>query len=191
MTTARRGQNCVGADGLPIDPRLTTPGTPRALVQVFDPAALGDTLGGTPAAVAELFGDTPRALAVSPGGETVYAAVFRSGNRTTTIGEEAVCDGGSGSGRCIVGGALLPGGLPGPNPLSCRGELQPETGLIVRFDPAAATWADTLGRDWSSVVRFELPDLDVFALDARMLPPPVTRSWSGVGTILFNMWRTP
>ena len=134
VTTARRGQNCIGPDGQPIDPRLTTPGVPRALVQVFDPDAAPDALGGVPVAVVELFGDTPRALAVSPAGDTVYAAVFRSGNRTTTVHEAAVCDGGAGAAACSVGGAFLPGGLPAPNPSSCDGRLQPETGLIVGAD---------------------------------------------------------
>ena len=50
---------------------------------MFDATNLGATLGGTPLATVELFGDTPRALAVAPGGGTVYAAVFQSGNQTT------------------------------------------------------------------------------------------------------------
>jgi hypothetical protein len=49
--------------------------------------AFGTTLGGTPATIITLFGDTPRALAVSPDDSTVYAAIFESGNRTTTINE--------------------------------------------------------------------------------------------------------
>ena len=91
VTTARRGQNC------PLDPLLTTAGTPRAVVQVFDAVALAadTTLTGTPIANLELFGDTPRALARSTDGNTVYAAVFESGNQTTTMSEGAVCDGGA------------------------------------------------------------------------------------------------
>ena len=63
------------------------------------PTSLGPTtLGGTPLAIVTLFGDTPRALAVSPdGGTTVYAAVFHSGNQTTTLTEGIVCDGGAGA----------------------------------------------------------------------------------------------
>ena len=38
----------------------------------------------------ELFGDTPRALAVAPGGGTVYAGVFHSGNQTTALSEGVV-----------------------------------------------------------------------------------------------------
>ena len=54
---------------------------------------LGDALGGTPLTIMSFFTDTPRALAVSPDGNTVYVAGFKSGNQTTTINEGAVCDG--------------------------------------------------------------------------------------------------
>ena len=80
------------------------PGVGRADVWVFDAANLGAALGGTPLTIVTLFGDTPRALAVSADGNTVYAAVFHSGNRTTTVHEGAVCDGGAGAGSCTVDG---------------------------------------------------------------------------------------
>ncbi|MCW5893943.1 MAG: YncE family protein [bacterium] len=184
VTTARRGQTCLGPDGTPIDAQLTTPGTPRALVQVFD----ATQATGVPLAVVELFGDTPRALAVAPDGQTVYAAVFRSGNRTTTITEQAVCDGGQGAAPCRVGDATAPGGLPAPNPNDCAGVPQPETGLIVRFDPARGQWLDELERDWSALVPFTLPDRDVFAIDAGATPPAALGAgWSDVGTVLYGM----
>jgi len=179
VTTARRGQRC------PLDARLTTPGTPRALVQVFD------TSGG-PAGTVELFGDTPRALAVSPDGATVYAGVFRSGNRTTTVHEGLVCDGGSFAGACLIAGGVAPGGLPFPNPISCDGRTQPETGLVVQHDAERATWVDDVGRNWNDAVRLDLPDLDVFSIDASA-SPPVERGprWAGVGTVLFGMAVDP
>src|SRR5438128_2079928 len=98
ITTARRGQNCLGAGGVPVDPMLITPGAGRAFVQVFDPGNLGTSMGGTPLTTIALFGDTPRALAVSPDGNTVYAAVFDSGNQTTALSEGVICNGGSGAG---------------------------------------------------------------------------------------------
>src|SRR5215475_10309265 len=64
ITTARRGQNLPAS----VPPNLTTPGTPRALVYVFDATDLGTALGGTPETIVELFGDTPRALAASADG---------------------------------------------------------------------------------------------------------------------------
>ena len=106
VTTAHRGQN------VPYDPQLTTPGVGRADVWVFDADHLGGTLTGTPITIVNLFTDTPRALAVSPDGSKVYAAVFNSGNRTTTVTEGAVCDGGSNAAPCNVNGATMPGPVP-------------------------------------------------------------------------------
>jgi hypothetical protein len=64
-------------------------------------------------------------------------------------------------------------------------------GLIVKFDPDAGIWHDDIGRNWSDVVRFELPDLDVFAIDANANPPVETASFAHVGTALFNMVTNP
>ncbi len=185
ITTARRGQNC------PVEAELTTAGLGRAVVQVYDAAALelDTTLEGTPIANLVLFGDTPRALARSADGATVYAGVFHSGNQTTALSEGAVCDGGADASPC---GALLqfPGGLPAPNE-NVEGMLGPEVGLIVRFNSATGKWEDELARDWSGAVRFDLPDLDVFAIDAAAVAPVETASFAHVGTILFNIATNP
>ncbi len=84
ITTAHRGQqrtdpslaNVPGAG----DPKLTTPGIPRADVWIFDPANTGNSMGGTPLRIMSFFTDTPRALAVSPDKNTVYVAGFKTGN---------------------------------------------------------------------------------------------------------------
>jgi DNA-binding beta-propeller fold protein YncE len=89
---------------------------------VFDAAHPGGTLTGTPLTIITLFSDTPRALAVSPDGSKVYAAAFHSGNRTTTVHEAFVPNGGQAA-----------GGLPGPS-TDADGAAQPEVGLIVRFN---------------------------------------------------------
>ena len=179
ITTAHRGQNTPLQ--ATIDAELQTPGLGRADVWVFDAASLGATLGGTPLTRITLFGDTPRALAASPDGSTVYAAVFQSGNQTTTLNEAFVPDGCQGA-----------GGLPSP----CTDHLgvpQPETGLIVKFD--GAQWTDELNRNWSSIVRFNLPDEDVFVIDATANPPVQLGGAAGfyahVGTTLFNMAVNP
>lgn len=182
VTTARRGQNS------PVPPLLSTSGVGRALVWAFDPANLGTTLTGAPLAILELFGDTPRALAVSPDGNTVYAAVFHSGNQTTTVTEGGVCDGGDGASSCNVFGFTMPGGLPAPN-TSFDGTPQPEVGLIVKFDPISGEWRDELDRNWNDYVRFSLPDWDVFEISNTTLTS--TGSVSGVGTINFNMTVNP
>jgi YVTN family beta-propeller protein len=185
VTAAHRGQNRPG------DPQLATPGIGRADVWVFDAAAPGTSLGGTPLAILTLFTDTPRALAVSPDGGTVYAAGFETGNQTTTIAEGAVCDGGPGATPCTLSdGTVSPGGLPGPT-ANFQGMPRPETGLVVRFDGASGQWRDGLGRSWNPVVRFTLPDKDVFAIDANATPPVETAFFTGVGTILFAMVVNP
>src|SRR5690606_18872453 len=45
--------------------------------------------------------------------------------------------------------------------------------------------------DWSAAVKFNLPDKDVFAIDANANPPVETGFHTGVGTILFNMAVNP
>src|SRR5215218_3096289 len=159
ITTAHRGQN------VPYDPQLATPGLGRADVWVFDAEAPGNTLTGTPLAIINLFSDTPRALAVSPDGSTVYAAAFQSGNRTTTVHEAFVPNGGQAA-----------GGLPGPN-ISADGVPQPEVGLIVRFN--GAHWVDELNRAWDDQIRFSLPDRDVFVINANANPPPQLAGTAG------------
>ncbi len=179
VTTAHRGQN--SPLHATIETVLTSEGIDRADVWVFDATALGATLGGTPETIVTLFGDTPRALAVSPDGNTVYAAVFHSGNRTTAISEGLIPNGGESM-----------GGLPDPN-TNHASIAAPEVGLIVKFD--GANWVDELGRSWNSAVNFALPDQDVFKIDATANPPvPVagpTGFFTGVGTILFNMIANP
>jgi YVTN family beta-propeller protein len=195
ITTAHRGQN----SGVPLSD-LTTPGIGRADVWVFDSS-------GNQLTVITLFGDTPRALAVSPDGSTVYAAVFDSGNQTTTLSEGVVCNDTSSANNVVApsctvsepaGNTVYPGGLPNPDTnLPTGGTKGPETGLVVKFD--GAHWSDTLGRNWDNGVRFSLPDDDVFRIDATANPVPVPKPsvpiagqpFAHVGTVLFNMAVNP
>ncbi|MBT8132430.1 MAG: hypothetical protein KJO35_09190, partial [Gammaproteobacteria bacterium] len=154
ITTAHRGQASPTPRG-----EFDVPGAGRADVWVFDAANPGAALGGTPVTVVTLFGDKPRALAVSNDGNTVYAGVFHSGNKTTAINEGLVCDGGHGAAPCGIEGGTAPGGLPAPN-ANHEGTPGPETGLIVQFEDGQ--WRDELDRDWSDAVRFSLPDYDLF-----------------------------
>jgi len=174
ITTAHRGQN------VPFDPQLTTPSVGRADVWVFDANNLGASLGGTPLTVVTLFTDTPRALAATPDGSTVYAAGFHTGNRTASVHEFLIPDGGEAE-----------GGMPGPL-TNYQGIRRPETGIIVRYD--GTHWRDSLGRIHDDKMRFTLPDKDVFAINALANPPRQrTESgfYAGVGTILFNMAVNP
>jgi YVTN family beta-propeller protein len=195
ITTARRGQNVP----VSMPPNLTTPSTPRALVWVFDANSLGSTLEGVPLTILALFGDTPRALAVSPDGNTVYAAVFESGNQTATVTEGAVCDDSNlGNNRpataCTIFGKSMPGGLPNPeHSVGSPGDPRPEVGLVVRYN--GTHWVDGICgnagtragmecqtnadcpsttctiRNWDNAIPFTLPDLDVFKIDATANPP--------------------
>ncbi len=193
ITTAHRGQqrtepsiaNVPGAG----DPQFTTPGVPRADVWIFDPANLGATMGGTPIKIMSFFTDTPRALAVSPDKNTVYVAGFKTGNQTTVVIEPMVCPGFEPNEPCIApDGSISPGGNPGPATDSI-GEQAPEVALIVKFNNGTGHWEDELGRAWDNAVRFNLPDTDVFAVDANALTQ--TASFAHVGTTLFNMVTNP
>ncbi|RKH50473.1 hypothetical protein D7Y23_13115 [Corallococcus sp. AB050B] len=199
ITTAHRGQQRTDPSIASVpgagDPQLTTPGVGRADVWVFNPASLGTTLGGTPVRILTLFGDTPRGLAVSPDRKTVYAAIAQSGNRTTTINMDSVCNGFGKAGVCLVqpdtfpwGNNLFVGGLPGPS-TNADGARAPETGLIVKWNSDRSRWEDTLGRNWNNGVRFNLPDKDVFAIDADGLQQKAF--YTGVGTTVFNLATNP
>ena len=184
VTTAHRGQNTA-------DPRgdYVTEGVGRADVWVFDATAPGDTLLATPLTILRMFSDRPRALAVSGDGSTVYAAAYFSGNRTTTLNEDMLCNPGT-TVSCSVPAGTSPGGLPGPI-VNHAGVAAPATGLIVRYNPTPGTWTDELGRDFSSLIRFTLPDQDVFTIDATANPPVITSAIAGVGTVLFAMAVNP
>ncbi|WP_198683841.1 YncE family protein [Peristeroidobacter agariperforans] len=192
ITTAHRGQHRTDPSIASVsgagDPQLTTPGVGRADVWVFDPANLGTSFGGTPLKIMSFFSDTPRALAVSPDRKTVYTAAFKSGNQTTTVFELMVCDGFDPNTPCTFAGNALPGGNPGPM-TNFEGKRAPEVGLIVKFNRASGHWEDELGRNWDAAVRFQLPDQDVFSIDANALTQKA--SFSHVGTTLFNMVTNP
>jgi len=196
IATAHRGQHRLHASlaGVPGagDPQLTTEGIGRTDVWVFDALSLGNTVGGTPLEILSFFGDSPRAIVASDDGSTVYVAVFHSGNQTTAIIETSVCDGGEFAAPCSIGGVIAPGGIPGPND-DIDGVLAPEAGMIVKFDKGSGRWLDaaTPPRDWSSLVRFNLPDLDVFSIDANTLSPASVVSYASVGTLLFGMGFNP
>ncbi len=161
ITTAHRGQH----SPFPFD-SLVSEG--RTDVWVFD---ANDR--SAPLTVLQMFGDTPRPLAVSPDGNTVYAGVFYSGNKTSVLHRETVL-GQIGDPETNIDGV--------PAPL--------DVGLIVK-DDGEGRWFDGNGMEWTNSVRMSLPDYDVFVIDAAAETPVEIDSISGVGTTLFNMAVSP
>jgi DNA-binding beta-propeller fold protein YncE len=189
ITAAHRGQN--GPYRSADNPgELTTPGIGRTDVWVFDTAQPGESASGNPIAIMAFFGDSPGPLAVSPDGSIVYAGVFKSGNQSTIVGRVLICKGGIAAEPCEIfkGGPVAPGGLPLPNE-NIEGVAMPEAGLVVQWDGKG--WKDELDRDWSSVIRLNLPDYDVFAIDAMAKVPGQLAVYPTVGTILYGMAVNP
>jgi YVTN family beta-propeller protein len=187
ITTAHRGQN----SPVPLSD-FTTPGIGRADVWVFDTNDLGNAMGGEPITIITLFTDTPRALAVSNNGKKVYASGFKTGNQTTTILEMIVtANGGVPGADNMVD--MNGDGIPEPHIADAKGVLQPLYSLIVKFD--GSHWRDETGKIWDDQVKFNLPDKDVFVIDADVeipaLKPGSAGYRSGVGTVLFNMAVNP
>jgi len=198
ITTAHRGQHRTDPSIAAVpgagDPQLTTEGIGRADVWVFDASNLGATFGGTPTRIVTVFGDTPRALARSTDGTKVFVAIHHSGNRTTELNAGFVCDGFSQTTSCLIGGTLTaPGGVPGPAQ-NFEGFQAPEVGILVQQD-TAGVWRDVLGRIWNTgtalgpFARFNLPDLDVFEIDAATLVQ--TQAHASAGTTIFNIAVNP
>jgi DNA-binding beta-propeller fold protein YncE len=174
ITAAHRGQNA------PFNPQLTTEGVGRADVWVFNAADQGVALGGTPVTILNMFGDTMRGLARNADGSRIYAAVFNSGNRTTVLTDD-----------------IGAGGIDKAPPFtSADGVQQPQTGLIVQFN--GQDWVDsgdpitrTPPQVFTPRVKLNLPDFDVFTIDASGSTPVVSTRTTGVGTTLFNMAVNP
>jgi DNA-binding beta-propeller fold protein YncE len=206
ITTAHRGQNTPFPDG-----EYDTAGIGRADIWVFDATALGSSLGGDEMTIVNVFGDKPRGLAVSNDGSTVYAAVYHSGNQTMTLNSGFVCPTGTTAlnndtpePACSLAGGTSPGGMPPPHQNQPPQSIdRPENGIIVKWkrDGVSNEWQDELGRNWNDWVKFNLPDRDVFAINANANPPVAIDGssscangagcWAGVGTILFNLAVNP
>ncbi len=174
VTAAHRGQNTTFNDS------LSTPGLGRADVWVFDANNPGAQAGGKPVTIVNMFGDSPRALARSADGSKVYAAIFHSGNKSTVL----------------MGGPSSPLAKPTPT-ATVSGSKAPSSGLIVQKN-ANGDWVDggdarngVAPKTWNDNVKIDLPDYDVFTIDANAATPAVTNKVSGVGTTLYNMVANP
>lgn len=167
ITAAFRGQNHPTYDA---EQDHRTPGLGRMDVWVFDANNLGSAMGGAPTTIMNFFSDSPRSLAVTPDGNTVYAAGFFSGNQTTSVLAQFITNNNR------------------PAPLANQqGIAAPLEGLIVKFD--GTNWVDE--NNISRPVSFSLPDRDVFVIDASTNPPTAAGTREHVGTTLFNMAVNP
>lgn len=100
--------------------------------------------------------------------------MFLSGNGTTSVsGEDAV--------RLGRARQIYFDNVPYSAP--------PKQGPIVKRSERG--WRDYEGRDWSAAVPFDLPDYDLFVVDAAAEQPRVVQSISKVGTVLFNIAVQP
>ncbi len=149
-----------------------TAGIGRAQIWIFDADQVYEPK--PTAKIVTLFGAKPRALAASADGKFIYAATFLSGNGTTTVsGDDAL--------RLEMTDSWKFEKL--------RYSGVPKQGAIVRR--SVGGWRDFDGRDWSAAVPFELPDADLFVVDAAAEQPTVIDTVSAVGTVLFNMAVRP
>ena len=128
-------------------------------IKVYDPA----DLSAAPITL-DIDGEDPRALATD--GSTVYAAIFESGNKTTSINSFFVS---------IPGINPYPGD-PNPPPNDPKGDgfdppladglpTPPRTALTVRENDEGQ-WLDEVGGNWSGGVFLDLADHDVAIIDA-------------------------
>jgi len=142
--------------------------SPRAFVSLaasnrvvaFDPNAAAPAFATIP-----ISGAQPRALAVSPDRNTVYLAVFESGNGTTLVPRAAVS-----SAASPYGGANPPpnAGTQFDPPRAAGQPLPPAVSHIVRRN-AAGQWMDDNSRNWSSLVNWGVVDNDIAVIHAGTL----------------------
>jgi len=173
ISSAHRGQNS------PSDFGSLTPSIGRADVWVFDANAVDDVMGdAVPLNIVTLYGMPARGLAVSPDGETVYAAIFRSGNQTTIVTHNYQLSGKHSTKFGKTGVRTDSAGVKAPN-----------TGIVVKYN--GQHWVDLNGTEWDDYVHFDLPDYDVFEIDAVATIPNAKKRHAGVGTSLFNISVNP
>ncbi|MFO0839981.1 MAG: dockerin type I domain-containing protein [Phycisphaerae bacterium] len=148
-------------------------------VRVFNPL----NLAAAPV-ILSIQGEDPRALAISPDGSRVYAAIFESGNKTTSLPIPVVSQAGS----------PYNGQNPPPNfglqfspPIDPLLPAPPAVSLIVRKN-ASNRWMDDNSHDWTTFVPWDLHDHDVAIIDTASLA--VTYA-SGLMTSVMNLSVRP
>jgi DNA-binding beta-propeller fold protein YncE len=117
------------------------PGEGQAAVWVFDAAR-----PEAPAQVVPLFGTKPRGLAASPDGRRVYAAIFHSGNGTTTLDERTVAENQGTTPTPSPGPTLTPSSTPGvPSILGAGLAARPAAGRVAPRSGLGGTGIGQMG----------------------------------------------
>ena len=113
-------------------------------------------------------GSDPRSLAATPDRPGVVVAFLEAGDRTSLVPPATVAAFGA---PAVV--PSMSSNLPAP----------PTTGLIVQ--QVDGVWRGPLGGNWSEAVPYSMPDIDLLLVDTASRA--VSRTWSDVGTNLFNV----
>jgi YVTN family beta-propeller protein len=151
-------------------------------VLVFDPA----DLSASPTRIV-IDAEEPRAMAVSPSGDSVYVAIFESGNGSTILGGGSVANFSFPPNVATDPAGPYGGTNPPPNdggsfdpPQNPANPPPPEVGMIVKKD-GNGQWMDDNGGNWTSlvsgpmaaksgrIVGWDLPDRDVAVIDTASL----------------------
>jgi YVTN family beta-propeller protein len=126
---------------------------------------------------ADIRGADPRAMVVDPDTTGVWVVAFESGNETTLVRRLWVADGPWGG---------LP---PFDPPLDPDLPPVPWNSLIVR--EMNGIWVDEQGGDWTSVITWDLLNVDLVHIDASGPVPTVDQEIGGVGTLLYDLALDP
>jgi YVTN family beta-propeller protein len=126
---------------------------------------------------ADIRGADPRAMVVDSDTTGVWVVAFESGNETTLVRRLWVADGPWGG---------LP---PFDPPLDPDLPPVPWNSLIVR--KTNGLWMDEQGGDWTSIITWDLLNVDLVHIDVSGPIPTVDHEIGGVGTILYDLALDP
>ena len=146
-------------------------------------AVVDATTPGTVTSV-PIAGSAPRSLAASPDGSKVYVAIFESGNHSSVVP------------RATVSRTTSPygGQNPPPNagtafspPIVAGLDAPPAVAQIVKKN-ALNRWLDGNGRDWTSLVSWDVHDHDIAVINASS---NAVSYLNGLMTIVAGLGVTP
>ncbi len=120
-------------------------------------------------------GSDPRALAITPDGQSVWVAVFESGNQTILAPRELVFDPNN------PWGGLPPPFDPPLNPDLPLAQFQFNSVILKR--DAQGLWMDEQGGDWTSMITWEPMDIDLVRISLAPFPT-IAETVTKVGTMV-------